>query len=503
MKTSADIIDAINRLEHSFPIAAWRAGDADLWPSYRFRLYDAAIVNLLATQAPPSPLGRWRRLTERASRALWRVPRAAWRDRAANACVRPGNSAIFLSDGVSFLRMADTWFDRVVDPVIQALEARGLRSLKLTPLAEAHVPRRHPSWFIQPSIDRIKLFASLRRPKLDLPGFDALAAAAVTDFGALVPTRDWLRTQAARLEALAGWFGAIIRRSGASAAFVNTWYSLEGQAFVLAARRLGLRTIDLQHGLQGEQHVAYARWCAMPTAGYSTLPDECWVWSSREADAIESWSRHTHRHRARVTGNFWLQHWRQDTDPLVNAYLEQARALRHDAPTHVLICLTWGVAAEETDKLMEAARACDRSVRFWWRLHPVEAARRGELIARLAHFGLDSKRVDSATDLPLYALLRCVDMTISHSSTVTQEAAEFGIPSIVSSDYGAGLFSELIQQGKVVHATTPAAIAAAVMVLASRQRHAESAAEDAAHSLAAAVEDLLRQDSPIRLQEAA
>ena len=503
MKTSADVIDAINRLERAYPVAAWRAGEVELWPSYRLRLYDAAIVNLLTTQAPPTSLGRWRSLADRAARALWRVPQAAWRDRGANASVRPGNSAVFFSDGVSFLRLADTWFDRVVDPVIQAFEARGLRSLKLTPLAEAHVPRHQPSWFVQPSIDRIKLLASLRRPELELPQFDTLAEAARVDFGNLVPTREWLQTQAARLEALAVWFGPTIRRSGAEVAFVNTWYSLEGQAFVLAARRLGLRTVDLQHGMQGAQHVAYSRWCAVPADGYATLPDEYWVWGREEADAIEAWSHGTHRHRARVTGNFWLQHWRHDTDPLVAAYLAQARALRNGATTQVLVCLTWGVAAEETDKLMEAARACDPSVSFWWRLHPVEAARRGELAARLQHHGLDGSRVGPATDLPLYALLRCADLTLSHSSTVTQEAAEFGLPSVVSSDYGAALFSRLVQQGKVLHANEPAAIAAAVTALAAQPRHVVASPAQATGTLAAAVDDLLRHTSPTRLQEIA
>lgn len=502
MKTSADVIDAINRLETSFPVAAWRANDVEMWPSYRLRLYDAAVVKLLTAPSSASSLGRWHRLAERAARALWRVPQAAWRDRAANARVQPGHAAIFFSDGVSFLRLADTWFDRVIDPVMQAFETRGLRSLKLTPMAEAHVPRHQPSCFVQPSIDRIKLLASLRRPELDLPQFDRLAETARIDFGNLLPTRKWLQTQAARLEALAGWFGRAISRSGAELAFVNTWYSLEGQAFVLAARRLGLRTIDLQHGLQGTQHVAYSRWCAVPAGGYATLPDEYWVWGRDEADAIEAWSRATQRHHARVTGNFWLEHWRRDADPVVADYLAQARALRGGAATQVLVCLTWGVAEEETDKLMEAAKACDRSVSFWWRLHPVETSRRGELTARLQQHGLDSRHVGAATDLPLYALLRCADLTLSHSSTVTQEAAEFGIPSVVTSDYGAAMFTRLVEQGKVLHENDPAAIAGAVTTLAAR-RQPETSLARAGQTLTAAIDDLLGHASSSRFQEPA
>lgn len=503
MKTSSDVIDAVNRLERAFPVAAWRCGDIDLWPSYRLRLYGGAVGSLLTAQAPPTALGRWRRLADRAARALWRVPLAAWQDRRAHAGVQPGTAAVFLSDGVSFMRLADAWFDRVVDPVMQAFEARGLRSLKLTPLAEAHVPRHQRSRFVQPAIDRVKLLASRRRPALDVPQFDALADAARADFGSQVPSHDWLQTQAARLDALARWFGPTLERSGAALAFVNTWYSLEGQAFVLAARRLGLRTVDLQHGMQGSQHVAYARWLAVPPGGFSTLPDEFWVWGGAEAQAIDAWSLATPRHRARVTGNYWLQHWRQDSDPLVADYLSQARALRDGAATQVLVGLTWGVAEEENDRLIAAARACDPSVRFWWRLHPVDSARRDEFAAHLQRSGLDGSRVGVATDLPLYALLRCADLTISHSSTVVQEAAEFGLPSVVTSDYGAALFASMVAQGDVLHADEPAAIAAAIATLAARPRRPDAVPRGAS-TLAGAVDELLRHaPSPTRLDEAA
>lgn len=470
MRTSSEILDAINALEQSFPIASWRAGDIDLWPSYRFRLYGNAIDGLLLPQAPPSSIERLRRLTERAARALWRVPLAAWQDRSANAKLRGDTAAVFLSDGVSFMRLNDTWFDRVVDPVMQALDTRGLHGLKLTPRAEAHVPRLRPSCFVQPAIDRIKLLATRQRPLLHVPQFDAFEKAALGRFGPLTPSREWLQVQAARLDALARWFGTWLAKSGAKHAFVNTFYSLEGQAFVQAARRLGVRSIDLQHGMQGPHHAAYARWPVVPAGGYSTLPDEFWVWGEEEADAIDGWSRSVAKHRPRITGNYWLQRWRDDTDPLIAACVAAAQALRAPATAQVLVCLSWGLADEETDKLLEAAKLCDSSVAWWWRLHPVESGRRAEFAARLHLHGLDGSLVGTITDLPLYALVRSADMTASHSSTVILEAAELGIPSVVTSDYGAELHAELVQSGMALRATDARTIADAVNTLASRPR---------------------------------
>lgn len=468
MKTSSEIIDAIQALEQRFPVDRWRCGETDLWPSYRFRLYGNAIDRALLTQAPPAQLGRLRRLADRAARALWRVPIASWRDRRANAAVQPGQTAVFFSDGVSFSQLDNHWFDRIIDPVAQVMEAQGLQTLKLTPLSEAHIPRWRPSRFVQPAIDRIKFTSTRHRPSIDLPEFEAFEEAAREHFGTGTPSRDWLQVQAARLDALATWFQGQLQRTGARLVFVNTYYSLEGQAFVQAARREGRLSIDLQHGMQGPHHAAYARWARCPASGYSTVPDEFWVWGAEEASVIAAWSGQTRRHRPRVVGNYWLQRWQDDSDPLIAACIAQAQALRHPAAVHVLACLSWGLADEETEKLIQAARQCAKHVVWWWRLHPVESARRSQFAARLAHNGLDGSLVGTTTDLPLYALVRSAEVAVAHSSTVIQEAAALGIPSVVTSDYGAELHAALVHAGTAIHATSAQDIAAAVQTQVAR-----------------------------------
>ena len=472
MKTSSEIIDALNALERQFPVAEWRCGDIHLWPSYRFRLYGNAIDRMLLAPAPPQPLRRLARLVDRAARALWRAPMAAWRDRRANAPWSQDAAAVFFSDGVSFTPLNGLWVDRIVDPVMQALDRRGLQGLKLTPLAEVHVPRQRPSRFVQPAIDRVKLLASRSRPVLHTPQWEGFAQVAEAAFGKPVPAREWLQVQAARLEALAHWFGAQLRSTSARCVFVNTYYSLEGQAFVQAARRQGLFTVDLQHGMQGEHHAAYARWLQVPPTGFSTLPDEFWVWGEDEAQAIGRWNAGLGTHRARIIGNPWLQRWTDDSDPLIAACLVQAAALRRAGQRQVLACLSWGLADEETDKLIQAARLCGPGVSWWWRLHPVEAGKRAEVAARLQQQGLDGSQVGATTDLPLYALVRCADVTVAHSSTVIQEAAQLGTPSVVTSEFGADSHAHLLRTGHAFKAIDPVTIAHAVQTVARHDRTA-------------------------------
>jgi predicted glycosyltransferase len=130
----------------------------------------------------------------------------------------------------------------------------------------------------------------------------------------------------------------------------------------------------------------------------------------------------------------------------------------------------------------------------------VEASKRAQFVARLQQQGLDGGQVSVTTDLPLFAVVQSADVVVAHSSTVIQEAAQFGVPSVVTSDYGAEFHADLVRKGQALKATTPTTIAQAVQSLAGRPRLASPlAARDGL--LQAAVDELFirapqRQPSP-------
>ncbi|WP_271008556.1 hypothetical protein [Paucibacter sp. B51] len=474
MKSSSDVLALINQLEHRFPVARWRAGDIDLWPVYRLRLYMNVTLSMLAAEtAPTGTLTRRARQLRQLARGMWAPRAAAWRDRDMNASMSAPAGAVCLSDGVSFTPVDGRWYDRIMDPVVESLGRRGIRMLKLTPGSNIYLPRTHPSVLVQPQIDRSLAMPGRSSPALDLPAFESFQEAAAA-FGAHVPTRAWLNGQARRLNDLANAFARIMVRVGAGHAFVNTYYSLQGFAFVLAARRCGIPCADLQHGLQGDHHGAYGSWINVPTEGYSTLPTEFWVWSEEERRAIDAWRAGTSNHAPRITGNFWRDRWFDDSDPMVARDVARARTMRVDGRPQALVSLAWGLASEETDKIIRAARLTGDRMAWWWRLHPVEAHLWRDFAARLTSAGLDGGTVEFATTHPLYALVRGSDVTLSHSSTVMQEAAVFGVRSVVTADYGTELHANLLDSGMALHATTDEAIANAALRLAAQQKRTAS-----------------------------
>lgn len=467
LKSSSDVLAAINELEHRHPVQHWRAGDIDLWPPYRIRLYMNVTLAMLSQDPPPGPLLRRARLAQRLLRAAWRPRAHGWRDRRMQADANRPAQAVCLSDGTSFALLDGCWHDRVMDPLVSALAQRGRRALKLTPGSESHVPRALPSLFVQPTIDSLMVQGGRHAVPVHLPGFDAFATDAAARFTCPghVPTRAWLVQSAGRIDLIANAFARMIDRAGATQAFVNTYYAIEGFAFVQGARRSGARSADLQHGLQGPHHGAYGAWAAVPPQGYSTLPDEFWVWSNDEAQAIDAWRTGCSCHAPRIIGNLWQQRWLGGGDPIVERYVALAREARRVDVPQALVSLSWGLADEETDKIIRAAKRCGDRVGWWWRLHPLQAHLWRDFARRLVQAGLDASGVQQATELPLHALLRAADVTLAHSSTVVQEAALFGVPSVVTSDYGAELHAKLLAGGQALLATSDAAIADAVQRL--------------------------------------
>jgi len=460
---SSEILDSLVDIEKRHPVADWRIAGVRVWPLVRVWLYNDLFNSAVLQDAAPSSTSRHMTRVQRLIRARLRVATASWRDRKANAQLGSPADAVFYSDGVSFVKVEGVWYDKLFDPIIGWLRQRDARFLLLTPMTEAHHPRRSASRFIQPRLDAIKVCAALRRGvagEVNLPGFDAQLSG--TRMNAALLFRLWNR-----LTALSDYFERVLSAAAPVRAFVNTYYSIEGMAFVLACRRLRVPVADLQHGLQGDHHVAYGRWLNLPNNGYELLPDEFWVWGELERRAIDDWTpyRRTY-HQPVITGNAWLELWRSESDPFVHHAVSEARRMRRaDARRCVLVTLQWGLPEEETLKLLRAIRMAPDDIQWWLRLHPLVAHDRRPIRSLIEQYGLRNVQIDGPTDLPLHALLKIIDVHVTHSSSTVIEACEFAVPSVVTSQDGAQFFQEQIAAGVATVATTDHEIVAAVNAL--------------------------------------
>lgn len=228
------------------------------------------------------------------------------------------------------------------------------------------------------------------------------------------------------------WEGRYARRFARlrpRAVFVVTYYTAHGMAMMAAARRVGILTVDLQHGVQGPEHVAYGKWPPPPAGGFRLLPDVFWCWSPADVANIERWAGASHA--AVEGGNIWTQHVAEHPGDFPGRAELGARIAGSGRRFRVLATLSPG-APHFLAELREAMASPLNQDVFWMvRLHPGMFAEEAEVEAALAPFHPFCD-VALSSRLPLPAALDLTDLHLTEFSSVVLEAEQAGVPSLSS-----------------------------------------------------------------------
>ncbi len=482
---SSDYMAALADVESRFPVAEWRAGGVALWPMLRVRwVFDEIASNAAASdgQVHASTAKRiYRRLREMI-RAYVPLAGDALVYREGRDRGPAERDLLFLSDGLTFARLGEQWLERLCDPIIARAARQGLRSALWTPLYGVRRPRVTPSRFVQLRVDLASIMAiswgRFRPAEVELPQHDRVLALLVQrGFGVASLERSKIIRDAARLRAITQFYRRELARVRPRLAFIVSYYSLEGFGFVLACHEQNIRVVELQHGVQGDLHPAYGAWPPPLGGKHELLPDVFWVWSDWESKVIERWALGT-RHRAFAAGNPWLDVWRDDTIwPGVAATKRAALDLKARAAGRpvVLVTLQYGLPATvQFEPLARLIQSEGQVFQFWVRLHPMMLSERDKVRGLLGTG--DHLNLDEPTDLSLHALLPHADVHLTHSSSTVIEAAQFGVRSVITSNWGAELYCALIDAGwAVVETGESAAVRATCERLIAAREHAVAA----------------------------
>jgi hypothetical protein len=472
------VMDLVNDIERRFDVAAWRAHDVAFWPLVRVALFLRSDRHY-AGHAIGVPGGALRGLVSRAARLAGRaaMPLRAHIGERLDRLADPAGAerlsgpadVAFLSDGVSFARVAGRWYERLCDPLREDLLAAGRSSVLLVPGPGGYRPRWSRALDVHAALALASVRSLLRRGYRPPDGETLrevaeaarLARAAGADAAPLSPA--WIRRGALRVAELTRAFERVLRVLRPRLGAVVSYYGDEGMAFLRACRRLGIPSADLQHGVQGELHVAYGRWPSAPEGGWELLPSVFWCWSEVEASAVRAWAGEAPGapHKAWVGGNPMLERWRASGGP--PEVRERVLAAARAAPgrANVLVTLQPGFAASPFRAILVAvARDLGPAARIWARLHPCMLVEREEVRAALRDAG--DVEIDLASDLPLYGLLPHLDAHLTTVSSVVIEAADFGLRSVATDPSARDFFAREVASGALRIAEDAPGAAAAI-----------------------------------------
>jgi hypothetical protein len=271
--------------------------------------------------------------------------------------------------------------------------------------------------------------------------------------GAIAPSLEWpkLAHRARLTSATAGAFERVLRVVKPRLAFVVTYYAGLGAAFLLACRRQGILSIDIQHCPQDGAHKAYD-WSSVPKNGYATLPSVFWNWTQRDAASIGKWTGKLALpwHRAIHAGHTQIAAFLDDGDSCTKGWDDKFSAVSPGMKfdREILVALQpIGGHRSEWDDLCAQIKAAPSRWRWWIRRHPASREFHDREYAKLLSLQMTNVNLHEASTFPLPALLRHMSHLVSLASGSAAEAEYFGVPAIFLSEEARGPFLGLIERG--------------------------------------------------------
>lgn len=480
--TTSEIKELIIELEAKYPVEKWMIRNIHVWPLIRISLY----IDLFYIDRKAKKDSSEKRLPFFVSVALGKLKGLIWyvyarfKDREHNADVDRLYDVVFLTYTIHRTLLIGFWFDQYCDPFVEALRGLKMRSLVLemsSHNSKFRFPRFEYSKCIQSVLDYIyiknRLFNRVVYQEGEsLTGFsDFIDHIRSKGLKVRIPTLKRLRRDIGFIIEVSSYFKRLFKVTKPSIAFVADYYSLVGFAYNLACREVGIMSVDIQHGVQGEDHLAYGCWTRLPDSGYKLLPSIFWCWSEYEFKTIEEWAKNNRKnHQPYVGSNLWLNRWRNEKSELVRYYDERLRRLKANPEKSVYILFTPSMYSDLQEWIVEAIRLSPHNYQWWLRLHPSMQLYRNRIQCKLKKYSSLDVEIDLVTDPPFIAVLKHADVNITAFSSTVVEAAHWGIPSVITDPTGITLFPEQIASGVAITAYSTKELLDAIKNQADRKK---------------------------------
>ncbi|MEP0574922.1 MAG: hypothetical protein ABJ360_02690 [Roseobacter sp.] len=204
----------------------------------------------------------------------------------------------------------------------------------------------------------------------------------------------------------------------------------------VAAKRLGIKVVDIQHGGMHKNHPLAANWTHVPETGYELLPDVFWCWTERTAEYISS--TFTDCHKAIVGGN--------TKAAFEKAVFEQSasKITKSVEKPSVLVALQYGQSALVAPHVEAAYKATKEEANWRFRLHPRGIDRLEEAAKLLS---ISKEDILLASERPLHEIFPNTSCLLTNASTIVYEALDHGVRPAVWSDKGRAFFDDLLDTG--------------------------------------------------------
>jgi hypothetical protein len=348
----------------------------------------------------------------------------------------------------------EKWYDVFIDPLIDVLDKKSLKTITFE-YPQNNVfkfPRYHKSRIIYPSIIWIHILAFIksRIVKID-KNFEVCyneycEILKSEDLQQFILSKNKIYFKTLLVNFISTLFYKKLQKIQPKLIILEPYYGIIGRGLCVAGRKLGIITMDLQHGVQGNFHPAYSGYRNVPKSGFNVLPNYFLNWDENDFRRIKSWSSKLITHKPIVLGNVLLEKFLSDNN--VSTYFDNIfeNSFPFREKTLILITLQWTKFLPDIIKYL-IINSPDNYF-FLIRFHPTTSSREKKVVRKVLNT-INKQNYESliSSNLPLYSLLRNVTVHITEYSSVVIEASYFDVKSIILNKQGLNYYSDYINDG--------------------------------------------------------
>ncbi|MBI3217921.1 MAG: hypothetical protein HYZ44_00245 [Bacteroidetes bacterium] len=436
------IIDRILFLESSFPVDRWQIGGIQFWPIVKNHIFSFEFKSTSQKKARQK-VSAWRRW----SRFLkWNIRAYLYN---AKVSLKP-SKFIFSGAHTHEVKWKARLINRYFSPMMEYLTSKHQSStfIRYNRLEESSPMENaiEGKWlvdFYNPKVSFKKDWHALMKDD-DFYKFTEQLKDFFPSYSKVF--REKLIKALHSILAWKNFYSYVLKQTNASTAFGLCYYSNEMFGMNLAAKEMGVKSIDMQHGTISKLHPAYT-FSKIPAGSYNVLPDEFWVWDENTSSLLKEQFASVPEIQVKLSGNPWL--------------VETNQMLRYpqlEKISNPLIVYTHQPLRPPLDEYLLDVILKTQSQYSWWiRLHPKTTENEKCEIQKILtqHQLCDVVELNAATDLPLPALLSKASVHISKFSGSVIESTLMGVPTLILEEVGVQSFEELIADGKAVGIVQP------------------------------------------------
>ena len=205
---------------------------------------------------------------------------------------------------------------------------------------------------------------------------------------------------------------------------------------ISAADKLGILTVDLQHGLQVGWNPLYNHHEELPNSGYQAYPDYFAVWGEKEYNNILK-TFHSKKHKPIYIGNPWLNKIEDFLTPLS----ENIISTINKYATTILIIMQNQPSIPQL--FIDIVNSSDNSILWVVRHHPKGQKYKPKDFSTNRDVLID----DEIDNILFNELFKHIDIAISEGSSLALEASHYGVQNIITGETGKENYADEIKSG--------------------------------------------------------